>query len=172
MISEILPLSKMEIKELLIKNWMSHDGFWFYHCLQKLGIEQTSALNRAAIQSLATIEVPRIAKALGLNPEGIKTFEEFKDIFPKLFSVVKGDFMEFDYSFTSNNSMIWEMHRCFAYEGMKRMGVIDRYQCGVIYRILCWMAVLKLKVSVDPPVENCLRVERGRCSGEITFFFE
>jgi hypothetical protein len=171
MISETIPLDKMELKELLIKNWISHDGFWFYHCLKKLGIEQTSALNRAAIQSLAAIEVPRIAKALGLKTE-ITTFEEFKALFPKLFSVVKGDFMEFEYTFTSNDSMKWEMHRCFAYDGMKRMGVIDQYQCGVIYRILCWLAVLKLEYSIYPEVENCLRVERGSCSGEISFLFK
>ena len=171
MISETIPLGKMELKELLIKNWMSHDGFWFYHCLQKLGIEQTNALNRAAIQSLAAIEVPRIARALGLKSQ-IATFDEFKAIFPKIFSVAKGNFMEFEYTFTADDSMKWEMHRCFAYEGMKRMGVIDQYRCGVIYRILCWLAVLKLKYSVNPAVENCLRVEGGSCSGEIRFFFK
>jgi hypothetical protein len=170
MISETIPLGKMELKELLIKNWMSHDGFWFYHCLQNLGIEQANTLNRAAIQSLAATEVPRIARALGLKSE-IETFEEFKAIFPEIFSVVKGDFMEFDYTFTAHDSMKWEMRRCFAYEGMKRMGVIDRYQCGVIFRILCWLAVLKLKYSVDPPIENCLRVKRGNCSGEIFLYF-
>jgi len=46
-----------ELKDLLIKNWMTHDGMWFYHCLQELGIEQTNRLNKAAIKSLAEIEI-------------------------------------------------------------------------------------------------------------------
>jgi len=37
-------LEKDELKELLIKCWMSHDGMWFYHCLQKFGIEQANEI--------------------------------------------------------------------------------------------------------------------------------
>jgi hypothetical protein len=171
MTSETIPLDKMILKELLIKNWMTHDGLWFYHCLQEFGIEKANALNLAAIKSLAAIEVPRIAKSLGLKREELKTYEDFKAFFPVLFSVVKGDFMEFDYRFTSRNSLEWEMHRCFAHEGMKRMGVIDHYRCGVIYRILCWLDVLNLNWTVDPPVDLCLMQQRGKCSGEIRFLF-
>lgn len=171
MTSETKPLDKMALKELLIKNWMTHDGLWFYHCLQEFGIEKANALNLAAIKSLASIEVPRIAKALGLKREELKTFEDLKAFFPVLFSVAKGDFMEFNYKFTSKNSLDWEMHRCFAHEGMKRMGVIDTYRCGVIYRILCWLDVLNLNWTIDPPVELCLLQQRGKCSGEIRFSF-
>jgi hypothetical protein len=171
MISETIPLEKMELKELLIKNWITHDGMWFYHCQQEFGIEKTNALNLAAIKSLSAIEVPRISKALGLEKGAIKTFENFKKTFSSIFRVVKGDFMEFEYGFTSDNCLQWEMARCFAYEGMKRMGVIDQYQCGVIYRIQCWMAVLGLNCRFDPPAGLCLLHKTGKCSGEIRFFF-
>jgi hypothetical protein len=171
MIIETIPLDQSGLKELLIKNWMTHDGLWFYHCLQEFGIEKANALNLAAIKSLAAIEVPRIAKALSLKKEEVKTFEDFKRFFPRLFSVVKGDFMEFDYHFTDRESLVWEMHRCFAHEGMKRMGVIDQYRCGVLYRIMCWLEVLGLNCSITPPVDLCLLQKTGRCSGEIRFFF-
>jgi hypothetical protein len=163
-------LPDKDLKELLIKNWMTHDGLWFYHCLQEFGIEKANALNLAAIKSLAAIEVPRIAKALGLRKEEIKSFEDFKRFFPRLFSAVKGDFMEFDYRFTDQESLVWEMHRCFAHEGMKRMGVIGQYRCGVLHRIMCWLEVLELSCSIIPPVDLCLLQKTGRCSGEIRFF--
>jgi hypothetical protein len=171
MIPETISLEKRELKELLIKNWMTHDGMWFYHCLQAFGIEKANALNLAAIQSLSAIEVPRISKALGIERAAIKTFEEFKEAFPSLFGVVKGDFMDFRYGFPSDNCLQWEMQHCFAYEGMKRMGVIEQYQCGVIYRIQCWLSVLGLNCRFDPPVGLCLLQRTGKCSGEIRFFF-
>jgi len=30
-----IPLEKKELKELLNKNWMTHDAMWFYNCLQE-----------------------------------------------------------------------------------------------------------------------------------------
>lgn len=159
------------LKELLIKCWMTHDGLWFANCLQQLGIEKANALNLASIKSLSAIEVPRIIKALGMEKEEIKTFEKFKEGFEALFWVVKGDFMRFNYSFPADNLMAWEMERCFAYEGMKRLGVIDQYQCGVLYRIQCWFDILGLECRFDPPVGSCLISKAGRCAGEIRFFF-
>lgn len=159
------------LKELLIKCWITHDGLWFANCLQQLGIEKANALNLASIKSLSAIEVPRIIKALGMEKEEIKTFEKFKEGFEALFWVVKGDFMQFNYSFPADNLMTWEMERCFAYEGMKRLGVIDQYQCGVLYRIQCWFDILGLECRFDPPVGSCLISKAGRCAGEIQFFF-
>ncbi|MBI5606311.1 MAG: hypothetical protein HY879_23500 [Deltaproteobacteria bacterium] len=160
-----------ELKELLIKCWITHDGLWFANCLQQLGIEKANALNLASIKSLSAIEVPRITKALGMEKGEIKTFEKFKEGFEALFRVVKGDFMRFNYSFPADNLMAWEMERCFAYEGMKRLGVIDQYRCGVLYRIQCWFDVLGLECRFDPPVGSCLIPKTGKCSGEIRFFF-
>jgi hypothetical protein len=54
-----------ELKDLLIRNWMTHDGMWFYHCLRELGIEQTNRLNKAAIKSPAEIEIKRAKKIHG-----------------------------------------------------------------------------------------------------------
>ena len=164
------PLGKDELKELLIKCWMTHDGMWFANCLQQLGIEKANALNWASIKSLSAIEVPRISKALGIEKGEIKTFEKFKEVFEALFGIVKGNFMQFRYSFPSENCMQWEMERCFAYEGIKRLGAIDQYQCGPLYRIQCWLDVLGLKYRFNPPVSSCLIQNVGRCIGEIRFF--
>ncbi|MBW1847517.1 MAG: hypothetical protein JRJ27_10315, partial [Deltaproteobacteria bacterium] len=51
---------KKELIELLNKNWMTHDGMWFYHCLQEMGIEKANKLNKLAISALAPIEIKRL----------------------------------------------------------------------------------------------------------------
>ena len=47
------------------------------------------------------------------------------------------------YSFPSENLLHWEMKKCFAHAGMTRLGVIDGYECGVIYRVACWFDSLE-----------------------------
>ena len=73
-------LQKEEIIDLLNRCWMTHDGMWFYHCLKNFGIEKANELNKAAIKSLAPVEIDRITKALGLEKR-IENFQEFKDFF-------------------------------------------------------------------------------------------
>lgn len=164
-------LDKKELKELLNKCWMTHDGMWFYHCLQEFGIEKTNKINKAAIRSLAPIEMKRIKKALGI--EDIQTFEELKEFIEGIFEIIKGDFMNFTFSCPSENVLHWEweMQKCFAYEGIKNIGVIDQYQCGVIHRIECWFDSLGIKYSVTPQVGACLMHTHGNCSGDFKFYF-
>ncbi len=73
-------LTKKEIAELLGKCWMTHDGMWFYQCFNELGIESANKLNKAAIRSLAPIEIERFREALGLRKEQLETFAELKTL--------------------------------------------------------------------------------------------
>ncbi|MBU4604906.1 MAG: hypothetical protein KKH66_08380, partial [Proteobacteria bacterium] len=59
-------LEPSQVKELLNKNWMTHDAMWFFHCQQKYGMEETNRLNQAAVRSMAQIDAKRLAKALGI----------------------------------------------------------------------------------------------------------
>ncbi|MBM4314117.1 MAG: hypothetical protein FJ122_09385, partial [Deltaproteobacteria bacterium] len=62
-----IPLEKEALKELLVKCWMTHDAVWFTHCLQECGIEKTSRMNRQAVKALATVEIGRLKKAVGVE---------------------------------------------------------------------------------------------------------
>jgi hypothetical protein len=55
---------------------------------------------------------------------------------------------------------------------MERLGIIDQYKCGVIYRIECWFNVLGIKYTTNPKIENCLMAEKGCCSGDFVFYFD
>lgn len=160
-----------DLREHIVKNWMTHDAMWFLHCVQSCGIEETNRLNKAAIRSLAAIEFKRALRLFGMGR--IDTLEALKDAVNAAFSVSKGDFMPFTYSFPQKDILRWEWpdDSCFAYQGMKRMGVIDRYECGVIYRVMCWLENAGMKCTVIPHFEGCLMHTMGRCTGEIRLSF-
>ncbi|MFX1303628.1 MAG: DUF6125 family protein [Promethearchaeota archaeon] len=160
-------LNKNQLKELLVKCWMTHDGAWFYNCARELGVDTANKLNKAAIKTLSVIEMQRVKKAMGWEDVKIETFEQFKVFINNGFSVIKGDFMDFKYTFPENNRMHWEMNRCFAYKGMEMIGVNKQYECGVIYRVSCWLDALGINHTIDPKIDKCLLNSREKCSGDI-----
>lgn len=162
-------LDKKELKELLIKCWMTHDGMWFYHCLQECGIEKTNKINKAAVRSMALIEIKRIKKAIDI--EKVETFEQFKDLMEGVYGIVMADFMNFDHEYPSNNLLHVEMKQCFAYDGIKRIGAIDLYQCGIFDRIEAWFDGLGIKYSVTPKVGGCMMHTDGNCFRDFRLYF-
>jgi hypothetical protein len=141
-------LEKGDLKELLIKCWMTHDAMWFYSCLQECGIEKTNRINKAAIRGMSAIEIKRIQKAV--DARKLDTFDEFKQFFKTVMDIATGEFMKYRYSLPANNLMHGEWDLCFAYEGVKARGVIDRYECGVMLRIETWLDTLGIKYEVNP----------------------
>ncbi len=164
---------KNQLIELLNKNWMTHDGMWFYHCVQEFGIEKTNHLNKAAIAALAPIEMKRLKKFMGIEQEPIDTFDAFKRFFEKAKELFIPDFMNAAMSFREKNVVHWEFKSksCFAYKGMVSAGVIDRYECGVIYRIECWLNSLGINYSVNPKISTCRMLVNGNCSGDFLINF-
>ena len=82
-------LNKHQLKELLVKCWMTHDGSWFYNCVKEFDIATANKLNKASIKSLAPIEIQRITEALGTKNVKIETFEQLKTFIDNGFSVLK-----------------------------------------------------------------------------------
>ena len=71
-------MTREEIVDLLNRSWMTHDGMWFYHCFQACGIDTANRVNKAAIGSLAPLEMARMKKALGFAGDRIQSFAEFR----------------------------------------------------------------------------------------------
>jgi len=161
---------KDELKELLIKGWMTHDAMWFCHCLQECGIEKTNRINKAAVRAMAAIEIKRIQKAVGAGK--LDTFDEFKRFFDMAMEIATGEFMKYTYSLPANNVMHGEWESCFAYDGVNALGVIDRYECGIMLRIETWLDALGIKYEVEPQVRGCMMHTDGKCFRDYRFFFD
>jgi len=165
-----IALKTDELKELLTKNWMTHDAMWFYQCLHEFGIEKTNKVNQAAIRAMSAIEIKRIQKAVGMGPPA--TFAEFKTLFDMAMTVATGKFMKYSYNAPDTNHIRAEWHECFAYEGMKSMGVADRYECGIMLRIDTWLDTLGINYEVEPKITGCMMHADGKCVWDYRFFFE
>ena len=167
-------VEQTELINLLNKCWMTHDGMWFYHCFQEFGMQKANQTNKAAIQSLAPIEVGRIKKFLGMGKEPIDTFARFARFFDGASELLIPDFMNVSMSYPRKNVLHWEFKpkECFAYKGMKRIGALDEYECGVIYRIECWIKSLGITYEVAPRVTKCLMRDSDSCSGDFTLQFK
>ncbi|MFX1379691.1 MAG: DUF6125 family protein [Promethearchaeota archaeon] len=159
-----------ELKEFLIKSWMTHDGMWFFHCLKECGIEKTNKINKAAVKSMAEIEIKRIQKIFEIGT--IEKFEDLQDIMDRAMKVFKADFMEFTYTYPENNHILCEMSKCWAYDGILRMGVIDKYQCAIFSRIEGWFKALGINFNVKPQLNGCLMHTTGKCSRDYFFFLK
>ena len=164
------PLEKKELKELLIKCWMTHDAMWFYHCLQECGIEKTNRINRAAVKAVAAVEIRRLKKAIGVDK--FETFSEFWEFFQTAMGAFTGDFMKYSFESKEMNRIRSTWHRCFAYEGIKALGVIDQYECGIMDRVEGWFDTLGVRYEVAPKVTGCMMHTEDRCYRDYTFFFE
>ncbi|MFZ5564948.1 MAG: DUF6125 family protein [Thermodesulfobacteriota bacterium] len=164
-------LEKSEIRELLSKGWITHDAMWFFHSLKEVGIEKTNRINRAAVESMSLIEVARLKKALGFKKEAVTSFNELVDFLSRAMDLVLARFMRFMVSAPEKNVIHWEMEKdaCFAYKGISGMGVIDQYQCGVLYRIETWLRGLGVEYEMRPPVTTCLMHATGECKGDFIF---
>ena len=162
-------LDQAQLKELLLKCWMTHDGMWFFHTQQVCGMEKANQLNLAAIGSLAPIEAKRVQKALGFGE--IRSLEQFKEFTAGMFQVVKGDFMDFSYRFKVDGVLRMDMGACFAHQGMVNMGVIDEYRCGIFHRVEGWFQALGLSFQVEPKISGCMLNEQGQCYREYEFSF-
>jgi len=167
---DAIPLEKKELKELLNKGWMTHDAMWFYNCLQEVGIEKTNKVNRAAVKAMAAVEMKRMQKALGMTK--IDNFADLRKLFEISMLIVSGDFMKYRFEFPGNNIIHSEWISCFAYDGIKALGVIDGYECGIMDRIEAWWNVIGIKWEVEPKVTGCMMHTDGRCYRDYKFFFE
>ena len=163
-------LSKNQLKEILSKNWMTHDAMWFYHCLRECGIEKMNRINRAAVRAMGIIEIRKIQKAVGIQK--VATFEDFGSLIEAAWDIVKGDFMKSSFSLPAKNILQGGFEKCFAYDGIKQIGAIGQYQCGIFERIYGWLDGIGIRYSVSPQVEGCVMHTDGKCFREIRLTFD
>ncbi len=150
-------------RQLLIRSWMTHDAMWFVAAVQELGIERANTLNLRAVRSMAVIEVRRLRKLLGLRE--ISSLQDVRDFFDGALEVVMGDFMDFELQWTETaDAFTVRFERCFAYEGVQRIGVVDNYHCGIFPRLDAWLDALAVGWTVEPAAQIlCAMHQHGSC---------
>ena len=158
------------ILDLLSKGWLTHDAMWVTAVYEEYGGEIASKLNTRAIQLMTPIEVKRFQKALNLPK--VDTFENLQQFINGAFAIVSGDFTEFQISYPRHNILHWQSVQCFAYDGIKQMGMIEHYQCGIIERVEGWLKSLNIEYEILPEIKGCNMHNIGACKLDIQFYFD
>lgn len=166
----LMQMGKNDIKELFSKNWLTHDAMWYCTCVLELGPEMANRLNKQAVKSMAAIEIKRIIKLMDIQREDrITTFDELTEIVNTVFQVVRTRFMNFDFSFPEKNVLHGKFHECFAHDGVKRYGMIETYDCGILERVKGWLDAIEIDYQMTPEFSGCLMHQQGSC--EVDFHF-
>ena len=160
-------MDKEQLKQLLSRGWMTHDGMWFAQVLRHAGIETANKLNLAAIRDMAPVEAKRMRRALGIDPTNAELLEKF---YVEALNLLIGDFMSFEWEWGKDSFKI-RMARCFAHEGMEMLGCADRYECGIFERIVAWLDSMGITNRVEPDDNLCSMHHQGRCEKEVFFEF-
>lgn len=160
-------LENSELRELLVKSWLTHDAMWFRHCVEECGITVANRVNKAAVRSMAAIEIRRLVDALEIGE--VRTMEALRDLLEEAWAIVGADFMRFDVSHPAPCVIRWDVPRCFAFEGVTRLGVADRYECGIFPRLEAWFDALGVDYTVTPAVQGCLLADGKTCYREYAF---
>ena len=163
-------LSKNEIREVFSKNWMTHDAMWYGACVQELGQATANQLNKAAVRSMAGVEILRVVKLMERDPAPPDDFQELAEIIETTFGLVHAKFMNFDFTFPEKNLLRGRFHECFAHKGLSRYGMIEGYDCGIVVRIQGWLEALGVSYVMEPLFEGCLMHQCGEC--DISFRFD
>ncbi len=164
-------LNKDDVKELFSKNWLTHDAMWYGSCMQELGPEKANKLNKKAIRLMAAIEIKRIMKLMDKPKDvTINTFHEFAEIIETAFLLIQTSFLTFDFSFPEKNSLYGRFNECYAYDGVKKLGMIANYECGIVERVKGWLDGLGVTYNMIPDFRGCLMHQNGIC--EMYFRFD
>ena len=167
--SALKQCSKDTLRDLLVSGWMTHDAMWFASSARLCGIERTNVVNRGAVKAMAEVEAQRLKKALAAGPIG--SFAQLRRFLNDAFELVRAPFMKFELTYPEPNLMRWETERCFAHEGVSKLGMIDRYECGIFDRLEGWLESLGIEYAATPEIEGCFMHRLGRCVREYRFSF-
>lgn len=167
--SALKRFSRDALRDLLVAGWMTHDAMWFASSARLCGIERTNVVNRGAAKAMAEIEAQRLQKAFGVSRIG--SFDELRRFLDDAFELLRGPFMKFVLTYPEPNLMRWETSQCFVHDGVSKLGMIDRYECGVFDRLEGWLDSFGIEFTATPEIDGCFFHRLGHCVREYRFNF-
>lgn len=163
-------VSREQIRDLLAKGWLTHDGMWFDQVARARGLAEANRLNRAAIRAMAPFEVSRLSEVLQWSPAAPADPDAIARFVAAGITLVTPASVAGHLRVWAAGGCLrweWDPGQCFACKGMQRFGYLDGYECGVIYRIECWLDALGVRALGEPVVGPCLMRADGECTGSL-----
>jgi hypothetical protein len=157
-------LTHEERRKILLRNWMSHDGHWFRHVVEEFGPEAANKLNMRTCRSIGRTDWFRLVKALRIDK--VRSLEHFLEIFKAAWQLYAPPHIDVDITIKGNR-ITAQVKKCFAYEGVKSIGIEKIYDCGIFERIRSWLDAAGVKYELEPPIGKCLKAQGKKCKRTI-----
>jgi hypothetical protein len=157
-------LSGAQREELLRKTGMTNDGLWFYQMAKNKGIDQANASNIEVVREFGRQEMKRLMRAVGI--EKVETVEQYKELFRLGLELYVGELATLESEYTEQLHQI-RVTNCFAYNGVKKVGVEKQYHCGPMERLTGWLMAMQLPPELSPQVGLCLMAHTGSCGYQV-----
>jgi hypothetical protein len=162
-------LNNDQIKDLLLRNWMTHDALWYAEVAGKYGMADASPMNLKVCRKLGQIEFRRLMKLLGASAPG--NMKEYQKLFETGKNVFVPEFMSFEIGYPDENAQRYHVTECFAHRGMEKAGLLRDYECGIFERIFGWFDAMNLLYEVEPDLSRCLKFQGKECEVTVKFNF-
>lgn len=163
-------LNRDQLKDMLLRNWMTHDALWYGEVAAKFGMAQASPMNLQVCRKLGRIEFKRLMSTLHAAPP--KDFEEYRELFQMGVDVFVPEFITMEISYPGGDGQVFHVSECFAHQGMKKLGVLSEYECGIFERIEGWFDAMELRYTRTPDLSRCLKFRGEECRITVNFRFE
>ncbi len=139
---------------------MSHDGHWFRHVAEEFGPDAANRLNLRTCRSIGRTDWFRLVKALGIDK--VETLAQVLEVFQAAWQLYVPPHIDVDL-IIDENRIVAHVKECFAYEGVRRVGMETLYDCGIFERIRAWMDAAGVEYELKPPIGKCLKAQGKEC---------
>jgi hypothetical protein len=163
-------INKNQLKDILIKNWMTHDALWYREVAAKFGMVEASPMNLRVCRELGQIEFGRLMKVV--QAPAPACIEEYQKLFELGKQVFFPDFISVEICFPGNDSQVFQISDCFAHRGMKKLGLLAGYECGIFERLEGWFDAMALRYTRTPDLSRCLKFQGKECKVTVQFHFK
>ena len=165
-----LAINQNQLKDMLLRNWLTHDALWYAEVAAKLGMAEASPMNLRVCRKLGRIEFKRLMNAADALPP--KNFTVYRELFELGKGVFVPEFIAIQIDYPGNSVQVFRVSECFAYNGVKKLGLLSEYECGIFERIEGWFDAMGLRYTRTPDLSRCLKFKGEECRITVQFHFE
>jgi len=163
-------LSRDQLKDMLLRNWMTHDALWYGEVAAKFGMAEASPMNLRVCRKLGRVEFKRLMN--GVEAPAPKNLKAYRELFELGREVFVPEFIDIAIEYPGGDSQVFHVSECFAHQGIKKLGVLSEYECGIFERIEGWFDAMGLRYTRTPDLSRCLKFKGEECRITVNFRFE
>lgn len=127
-------------------------------------------MNLRVCRKLGRIEFKRLMNGVHASPP--KSFEAYLEWFELGKEVFVPEFITIEAECPGRSPQAFNVSECFAHEGMKNLGVLAGYECGILERIEGWFDAMELSYTRTPGLSRCLKFKGEECRVTVKFIFD